>query len=75
MRTATRFRSVSSILRQARGIASWYREGHAGITREPLNRTDSVVRLPLQAKQRRKLRRSFLLPSHNLPSLAPIAGC
>ena len=61
------------ILRQARGIASWCREGHGGIAREPLDRTDSVVRLPLQAGQRCTLRRSFLLPSHNLSSLAPIS--
>jgi hypothetical protein len=37
---------------------------------EPLDRTDSVVRLALQAEQKRKLRRAFLLSPHNLPFLA-----
>ena len=37
---------------------------------EPLDRTDSVVRLALQVEQKRKLCRAFLLSSKNLSFLA-----
>jgi len=53
------------ILRQARGTASWYREGYGAAGPDRFCCTP-----PIQAEQRRKLRRSFLLPSHNLSFVA-----
>jgi len=65
MRAATRFRNAA-------GSSGRHAASRAGAGRgtEPLDRTDSVARIPLQAEQRRKLRRAFLLPSHNLSFLA-----